>query len=127
MPDGRCIIVCRTCSTDADMVALIPFASWSDRGKWASEHTRGTGHASWLCLDGGPSPDEVREILHPTKPAMLPPVDDLALMLAVADRLWCEDTGDERGEPVFWQSIAARLDRIVRGDLLARALSGEAM
>lgn len=65
MSDGKCIIVCRTCSTTADMVALIPFSDYAARGKWAAAHTKGTGHDSWLCLDGWPSHDAVREYLFP--------------------------------------------------------------
>lgn len=44
----------------------------------------------------------------------LPAVGDLALMLAAADRLWCEDTGDEEGSPEFWRGIATRLGSIAR-------------
>ena len=49
-----------------------------------------------------------------TQSPALPPVGDLMLMLAAADRLWCEDTGDEPAAPWYWQGIAERLDQIVR-------------
>lgn len=49
MADGPCVLVCRVCSPDADMV--IPFSNYAARGRWAAEHTDGTGHASWLVLD----------------------------------------------------------------------------
>ncbi len=97
MPDGRCIIVCRTCSTDADMIALVPFASWRERGKWASEHTRGTGHRRWLCLDGWVSHEEVREILFPTSAVDRPDANDLALFgFAANATTW---VADEAGGP----------------------------
>lgn len=56
----------------------------------------------------------------------MPPVDDLALMLAAADRLWCEDTGDEQGSPEFWRAIAYRLDRIARRDHTTQPPGGAA-
>lgn len=45
---------------------------------------------------------------------VLPPVDDLALMLAAADVLWCSDMGDEPADARYWRGMAERLDRIVR-------------
>lgn len=43
------ILVCRECSPDLDMP--MPFATPKERGEWASDHTRGTGHNNWLVLD----------------------------------------------------------------------------
>jgi hypothetical protein len=42
------VLVCRDCgSGDLPM----PFSSPADRGKWASEHIRATGHDNWFVLD----------------------------------------------------------------------------
>jgi hypothetical protein len=40
------LLVCRECQGD-----LIPFESAAKRGKWATEHTKGTGHNSWFVFD----------------------------------------------------------------------------
>lgn len=31
----------------------IPFQTPQERGKWAAEHTKGTGHDSWIVLEHG--------------------------------------------------------------------------
>jgi hypothetical protein len=45
------VLVCRECTPLLPM----PFPSPAERGKWASEHTKATGHDKWLVKD------EVRE------------------------------------------------------------------
>jgi len=42
-----CLLVCRDCGDDL----VLPFPSYRERGRWATGHTAGTGHARWLCLD----------------------------------------------------------------------------
>lgn len=56
-PDTWFVIVCRECSPELDLV--MPFESPEARGRWASEHKRGTGHDRWLVLDE-PMTDEER-------------------------------------------------------------------
>lgn len=64
MPDGPCVLVCLTCADHDAAQGLdppaIPFPDYRARGKWASEHTRGTGHDRWLCLDVPPVDDPGR-------------------------------------------------------------------
>lgn len=50
MSDTWFVIICRLCSPDY-VNNVIPFESAEARGKWAAEHTRGTGHDSWIVLD----------------------------------------------------------------------------
>lgn len=47
------VLVCRDCG-NGDLP--MPFGSPAERGKWAAEHTRATGHERWLVLDQ-PAPD----------------------------------------------------------------------
>ena len=47
-----CVLVCRECGDDL----VIPFSSYRERGRWAAEHTRGTGHARWFCADRSACP-----------------------------------------------------------------------
>jgi hypothetical protein len=42
------LLVCRDCG---DGTLVMPFASAAERGKWAAEHTRGTGHDRWRVVD----------------------------------------------------------------------------
>ncbi len=58
---GQCILVCRVCSADADGPMFMPFSSYRERGRWATAHTKRTGHAAWYCLDGWPTPAQVAE------------------------------------------------------------------
>lgn len=67
MADGKCVIVCRTCSDEGGLIALVPFVTYAHRGKWAALHTQGTGHDSWLCLDGWVSAAQVETLLRPTE------------------------------------------------------------
>lgn len=46
---GRFKLACRSCPVPK----VLAFASPAERGGWASEHTRVTGHRSWLVRDGG--------------------------------------------------------------------------
>lgn len=48
------LLVCRECGNPGKPL-IMPFGSAADRGKWASEHTRATGHDRWWVQD------EVRE------------------------------------------------------------------
>lgn len=41
------VLVCRECQPPLPM----PFTSAEERGKWASLHTKGTGHDLWLVRD----------------------------------------------------------------------------
>ena len=41
------VLTCRECSP----VLPMPFASAAERGKWAAEHTRATGHDRWFVTD----------------------------------------------------------------------------
>jgi hypothetical protein len=43
------VLVCKEC----DPLLPMPFASAAERGKWAAEHTRGTGHDKWFVRDEG--------------------------------------------------------------------------
>jgi hypothetical protein len=61
------VLVCRQCG-DPDRPLPMPFGSPAERGKWASEHTKATGHDRWFVLDqpagsGGPAeiPALIRE------------------------------------------------------------------
>lgn len=56
-PPGACVLICRACEDDDPLV--MPFISRAERGRWAAEHTRGTGHYAWFCLDGWPAPAQV--------------------------------------------------------------------
>jgi hypothetical protein len=42
------VLVCRECG-NGDLV--MPFSSAAERGRWAAEHTRGTGHDRWFVKD----------------------------------------------------------------------------
>lgn len=44
------ILCCRECDGDGDPLP-IPFETPEGRGRWASEHTKGTGHERWLVMD----------------------------------------------------------------------------
>ena len=44
--DAPCILVCRECG-DGEQAAPLAFADEAARGRWASEHTRETGHGRW--------------------------------------------------------------------------------
>ena len=48
------LLACRECG-DPEKPLIMPFGSAADRGKWAAEHTRATGHDRWWVHD------EVRE------------------------------------------------------------------
>jgi hypothetical protein len=50
------LLWCREC--DPGLTAEFPFRSAEDRGKWAGEHTRGTGHDKWFVLD---LPEEIHD------------------------------------------------------------------
>lgn len=41
------VLFCRHCDEDTP----IPFESPEARGKWAAEHTKGTGHQWWIVVD----------------------------------------------------------------------------
>lgn len=42
------LLVCRLCG-DGELV--MPFESAQARGRWAAEHTKGTGHDQWWVCD----------------------------------------------------------------------------
>lgn len=44
------LLVCRECDQNERLLPQ-PFSSAADRGHWAAEHTRLTGHDRWLVLD----------------------------------------------------------------------------
>lgn len=44
------VLVCRQCG-DPDRPLPMPFGTQDERGQWASEHTKATGHDQWLVLD----------------------------------------------------------------------------
>lgn len=44
------VLYCRQCDEDSYPMA-IPFASARERGQWATEHTKGTGHNRWIVVD----------------------------------------------------------------------------
>jgi len=48
--EDPCILVCRECG-DGDHAKPLPFESEAERGKWASLHTRQTGHDRWGAFD----------------------------------------------------------------------------
>lgn len=41
------VLVCRAC----DPLSPIPFATPEERGRWAAEHTAGTGHEAWTVWE----------------------------------------------------------------------------
>jgi len=45
------LLVCRECSDLDEDPLVMPFKSAEDRGKWATAHTRGTGHDRWYVED----------------------------------------------------------------------------
>lgn len=48
------VLVCRECWPEASLHHLVgemPFQSPEARGLWATQHTKGTGHDSWLVID----------------------------------------------------------------------------
>ena len=46
------VLACRDCG-DPDRPLIMPFGSPAERGKWASGHTRATGHDRWFVADQG--------------------------------------------------------------------------
>lgn len=42
------VLACRQCG-NGDL--MMPFSSPAERGRWASEHTRATGHDRWFVKD----------------------------------------------------------------------------
>ena len=44
------VLVCLDCGEGDDMLPM-PFPSAETRGKWATAHTKGTGHARWIVQD----------------------------------------------------------------------------
>jgi hypothetical protein len=44
------LLACRECG-DGEDATVLPFASAADRGKWATAHTRETGHDRWYVKD----------------------------------------------------------------------------
>ena len=48
------LLACRECG-DPERPLIMPFGTAAERGKWASAHTRATGHERWWVKD------EVRE------------------------------------------------------------------
>jgi hypothetical protein len=50
------VVVCRQCG-DPDHPLPMPFSSPAERGHWAAEHTKGTGHDRWFVLDQPASQD----------------------------------------------------------------------
>jgi hypothetical protein len=46
-----CMLNCRECDEQSGRPLAMPFGSPGERGKWATEHTRGTGHDRWLVRD----------------------------------------------------------------------------
>jgi hypothetical protein len=44
------VLVCLECDGDGPVTPL-PFESADARGRWASEHTKGTGHDRWVVTD----------------------------------------------------------------------------
>lgn len=45
------LLVCRECGDPDDDPVILPFKSAEDRGKWATAHTKGTGHDRWYVKD----------------------------------------------------------------------------
>lgn len=45
--DTYYVLICHLCEPPLPM----PFGSAAERGKWAAEHTLGTGHDRWTVLD----------------------------------------------------------------------------
>lgn len=54
-----CILVCRVCGDDL----VYPFDSYGQRGRWAAEHTAGTGHKRWYVHDGWPTPEQAAQLI----------------------------------------------------------------
>lgn len=47
------LLACRLCG-DPEKPLVMPFGSPADRGGWAAEHTRATGHDKWWVKDYQP-------------------------------------------------------------------------
>lgn len=45
------LLACLECEAGNERPLPIPFGSAAERGKWAAEHTRGTGHERWWVKD----------------------------------------------------------------------------
>lgn len=46
------VIICRECNDIEDpVVVVMPFESPEERGKWAADHRRSTGHNRWYVVD----------------------------------------------------------------------------
>jgi hypothetical protein len=54
------LLICRECAP-----LVMPFGSQAERGKWAGEHTRGTGHDRWFVTEADHrlSAQEIAELM----------------------------------------------------------------
>jgi hypothetical protein len=58
------LLVCRACGDLDDDPLVLPFESAEARGRWAAEHTRGTGHDRWYVEDENRSdPPDTSDLL----------------------------------------------------------------
>lgn len=57
------LLACRECG-DPERLLPIPFESPAARGRWATEHTAGTGHERWIVKDLQ-EPETWDEVLEP--------------------------------------------------------------
>lgn len=48
------VLICREC----EPLLPMPFSTPEERGRWATEHTFGTGHHSWIVWDEPRDGDE---------------------------------------------------------------------
>lgn len=49
-PEVFFLLVCRDCG-DPERPLPQPFSSQAERGRWAAEHTRATGHDRWIVTE----------------------------------------------------------------------------
>ena len=45
------VLCCRDCDEAAEHVLPMPFPTPEARGRWATEHTKATGHQRWFVDD----------------------------------------------------------------------------
>lgn len=65
----RCVLLCRDCHADPRRVArigdrlVVPFRTRTDRANWAREHTAGSGHRRYFCVDDWPKAAAARALM----------------------------------------------------------------
>ncbi|HEY6493306.1 MAG TPA: hypothetical protein VIZ43_08545 [Trebonia sp.] len=82
LPEPPCILVCRDCG-DGDDANPLEFGSQAERGRWASQHTRETGHDRWIVVG---SAERLAAHLAGRKAE----AEQAAILAAALAAFWCE-------------------------------------